>query len=112
MEKIKLQDLIKVLNSNVVKYSSCIEMNFCIDNDPEYEDCWLGKMPDTYSKEVYWFGLIPDGSEAYDYDKLEDLLNAKVFHGKSLCEIINEITWFSLDGCGIEERLPYYLDNF
>lgn len=101
-----------MLNSNVVKYSSCIEMNFCIDNDPEYEDCWLGKMPDTYSKEVYWFGLIPDGSEAYDYDKLEDLLNAKVFHGKSLCEIINEITWFSLDGCGIEERLPYYLDNF
>ena len=21
-------------------------MNFCIDNDTEYQDCWLGKMPD------------------------------------------------------------------
>lgn len=86
-------------------------MNFCIDNDQMYEDCWLGKMPDSYGKEVYWFGLTPDGSQAYDYDKLEDLLSSKVFCGKNLCEIIDEIIWFSLDGCGIEERLSYYLDN-
>ena len=65
-----------------------------------------GKMTDSYSKEVYWVGLVTDVSQAYDYDKLEDLLNAKVFCGKSLCKIIDEITWFLLDGCGIEERLP------
>ncbi len=113
MSKIKLHDLIKILHSDVVKYKSCIEMNFCIDNDIEYNDCWLGKMPDREnpSKEVYWYGLVPDGSQAYDYDNLEDILNAKVFHGdKSLCDVIESINWYSLDGCSIGEGLPHYLD--
>ncbi len=43
LAKIKLQDLITVLKSDVVKYNSCIEINFCIDDDTEYEDCWLEK---------------------------------------------------------------------
>ena len=114
MARIKLQDLITVLNDDVVKYNSCIEMNFCIDNDTEYEDCWLGKMPnrDERGKEVYWYGLVPDGSQAYDYAKLEDILNAKVYHGKSLCDVIEKITWYSLNGYSIEERLPDYIDDY
>lgn len=114
LAKIKLQDLITVLKSDVVKYNSCIEMNFCIDDDTEYEDCWLGKMPDRDNpgKEVYWYGLTSDGLQAYDYAKLEDILNSKVFHGKSLCDVIEKITWYSLDGCSIEERLPDYLDDY
>ena len=114
MAKITLQDLITVLNSDVVKYNSCIEMSFCIDNDKEYEDCWLGKMPDRNEpgKEVYWYGLVPDGSQAYDYAKLEDILNDKVFHSKSLCDVIEKITWYSLDGCSIDERLPDYIDDY
>lgn len=113
MSKIKLRDLITVLSSDVVKYNSCIEMNFGIDNDTEYEDCWLGKMLDRNksNKEIYWYGLVPNGSQAYDYDQLEDILNVKVFHGKSLCDVIEKITWYSLDGCSIEERLPDYLDT-
>ena len=114
MQKIKLQNLIIILNSDVIRYSSCVEMNFGIDNDTEYKDCWLGKMPDRNErgKEVYWYGLVPDGSQAYDYAKLEDFLNAKVFHGKSLCDVIEKITWYSLDGCSIEERLKDYIDGY
>ena len=114
MSKIKIQDLVTVLKSDVVKYNSCIEMNFCIDNDTEYEDCWLGKMPDwdERGKEAYWYGLVPDGSQTYHYYKLEDFLNAKVFHGKSLCDVIKKITWYSLDGCSIDERLPDYIDGY
>lgn len=114
LAKIKLQDLITVLKSDVVKYNSCIEMNFCIDDDTEYEDCWLGKMPDrdNLGKEVYWYGLTSDGLQGYDYAKLEDILNSKVFHGKSLFDVIEKITWCSLDGCSIEERLPDYLDDY
>ncbi len=114
MAKLKLQDLITVLNSDLAKYNSCIEMNFCIDNDTKYEDCWLGKMPDKKNrdKEVYWYGLVSDGSQAYEYAKLEDILNAKVFNDKSLCDVIEKITWFSLDGNSIEEILPYYIDNY
>lgn len=102
-----------VLSSEVIKYSSCIEINFCIDNDTEYKNCWLGKKPDNNepSKEVYWYGLVPDGTQAYSYAKLEDILNDKVFHGKSLCDVIEKIIWYSLDGCSIEERLPDYIDD-
>jgi hypothetical protein len=113
LAKIKLQDLMKILNSDVIKYNSCIEMNFCIDNDAEYWDCWLGKMPYKESgTEVYWFGLVPNGSQAYDYAKLEDFLNVKVFRGKSLLDVFEKITWYSLDGCSIEERLPDYISGY
>lgn len=111
MTKIKLQDLIRILSSDVIKYGCCIEMNFCINNDNEYKECWLGKMPDRDdpSKEVYWYGLVPDGSQAYDYSRLEDIINAEVFHGKCMSYVIKGITWYSLDGCSIEERLSHYL---
>lgn len=114
MAKLKFQDLIKILEKDVVKDNACIEMNFCIDEDTEYEDCWLGKMIDNTVEggELYWYGLVADGSQAYEYDKLEDILAAKVFHGKSLYDVIEDITWFSLDECSIEERLPYYIDGY
>lgn len=71
----------------------------------------MGKMPnpDDRSKELYWFGLTPDGSQAYDYDTAEEILNAKVFHGKSLSDVIQNITWLEIDGCGVKWRLPDYL---
>lgn len=104
--KIKLEDLIKILNSDVIKYKSCIEMNFCIDNDVEYEDWWIGKMQDRENsgKEIYWYGLVEDGSQAYKYAKLEDILNAKVFNGKGMYDVIEKVTWKSLDGCSIDEN--------
>ena len=109
MAKLKLQDLITILNRDVLKSNSCIEMNFCIDNDTKYDDCWLGKMPDkkNIGKELYWYGLVADGSQAYEYNKLEDFLNAKVFNGKSLYDVIEKITWFSLDGSSIEEIFSF-----
>lgn len=114
MAKLKLQDLIIILNRDVVKCNSCIEMKFCIDDDMEYKDCWLGKMADkkNMGKKIYWYGLVSDGSQAYEYNKLENILNAKVFHGKSLYDVIEKITWFSLDGSNIEEMLPYYIDDY
>lgn len=113
MLKIKLEDLIKVLKSDVIQSNSCIEMNFSIDNDLEYEDCWIGKMPDkdNHDKELYWYGLIRGGSQAYNYDCLEDILNAEVFNGRSISDIWERVTWYSLDGCSIEEMLPYYIDD-
>lgn len=112
MVRIKLEDLIKILSSDVIKYKSCIEINFCIDNDVEYEDCWIGKMPDrdNSGQEIYWYGLVEDGSQSYKYYKLEDILNAKVFNGKGMYDVIEEVTWKSLDGCSIDEMLSNYID--
>lgn len=53
---------------------------------------------------------MEDGSQGYAYAELEDILKAKVFHGKSLYDVIDRTSWHSLDGCSLEERLPYYID--
>ena len=66
---LKLEDFEKVLESDVLKNISCIEMSFHIEDDLEYEDCWVGKMPDKddTNKEIYWYELVEDGSQSYKY---------------------------------------------
>lgn len=113
MKKIELNDLITILKSDVLKNNSCIEMNFSIKDNIEYKNCWIGKMPDDnkFGKEVYWFGLVEDGSQGYEYNTLDALITAKVFNGKSLSEIFNKIIWSTLDGSSFEERLSYYINE-
>lgn len=49
MDKINIDDFIKILDEDVVKNNSCIEMNFYVEGDKDYTDCWLGKMPNKFS---------------------------------------------------------------
>ncbi len=100
-----IKDFYKVLNSYVNTCNSCIEIEFSVRNDAEYGSCWLGKL-----NEVFWFGLVPDGSQAYQYDNFNDFVNAKVFSGKSLIDIWDQISIDSIDGCEPGERLYYYLN--
>ena len=86
----------------------CIEIEFSINGFPKYQSCWMGKMPDK-RKDLYWYGLVSDGSEAFDYDNFQDFSCAPVFCGKSLKEIWNEVKVLSIDGCDPEERLQAYL---
>ena len=88
--------------------NACIEINFCVDASEVYTSCWLGKLISEGKKEVYWFGLTADGSEAYDFDSVRQLLETKVFNGKSLKEIWELITIISIDGCDVEDRISYY----
>lgn len=113
MDKINIDDFIKILDEDVVKNNSCIEMNFYVEGDKDYTDRWLGKMPNKSSltEEAYWYGLVDNGSQDYDYDNQKDFLEAKVFNGKSIYEIFEKIHWHSLDGCSLEERLGYYLND-
>lgn len=85
----------------------CIEIEFLVKGEPIYQSCWMGKMPDREKKEkeIYWYGLVPYGSEAYDYDNFYDFSSASVFHGKSLQEIWEKVEILSIDGCNPEERL-------
>lgn len=38
-----MEALIRILNENILENNTCVEMNFCIADDIEYEDCWFGK---------------------------------------------------------------------
>lgn len=113
MSKISIDDFIKILDENVVKNDSCIEMNFYVEGDKDYTDCWLSKMSNKsdLTGETYWYGLEDNGSKAYDYDNQKEFLQSRVFNGKSIYEIFEKIYWYSLDGCSLEERLNYYVND-
>jgi len=96
MSKISLKEFKKMMLYDVVEKNSCIEVNFCVDDCMEYDDCWLGKMPDLQKKQsIYWYGLVKDGSQAYDYNSLEEFLKVKIFNGKNIVEIWESITLIS-----------------
>ena len=90
---------IEKLFSYDLKMKSCIEIEFELVGNPDYQDCWMGKMPDNIQKdkECYWFGLAVDGSKAYDYDNFYDFSSAPVFDGKNLKEIWNQIEVLSIN---------------
>ena len=89
----------------------CIEIEFLIRGSSKYQSCGMGKMPDkeNIGKDLYWFGLMPDGSEEFSYDNFQDFSCAPVFDGKSLKEIWSKIEILEIDGCDPEERFYAYL---
>ena len=77
-----------------IKYQWVInETHFYIEEDPVYDSCWLGRLD---SPTPYWYGLTADGSQAYDYVTAQELVDAKVFHGKSLREVWSRVRFYSL----------------
>ena len=40
---------------------------------------------------------MEDGSQAYDFDSFEQLVNANIFYGKSIKDIWNLVTLLSID---------------
>lgn len=108
--KILFADFLKVLSFDV-GLNACYEIAFKIDGDSKYDYCWMGKMAeDSKSPQpIYWYGLVDDGSEAYDYRSADEFINARIFHGKCIKELYEAMTILSIDSCDPEERLPYYL---
>lgn len=102
-----------MMGIDVSAHNICIEIEFYINEDLEYNSCWLGKMGRTVEGiqyEVFWYGLVADGSQAYDYYSAEEFFNAPVFRGKSLKDLWDKVIINSIDGCSVEYRLPYYLE--
>ena len=108
--EISFEDITKLFLSDL-EGRFCIEIEFLVIGYPKYRSCWMGKMPDKNNKgkELFWYGLVPDCSEAYDYDNFKDFSTAPVFNGKSLKELWPNIRVLSIDGTEPEERLKAYI---
>jgi hypothetical protein len=110
MCKISFDDFVKMILFDVAKRNACIEIEFSIDGDMTYCGCWLGKTIDRKTnKSFYWYGLVEDGSQAFEYDNIDDSLNAQVFGGMSIKQLWSRVTLFSIDACDVKERLAVYL---
>lgn len=99
-----------LLPRDVVSERVCMEIEFFVKDNPIYSDCWMGKMAakegDERLHEIYWFGLVLDGSQAYDYRSLEAALNAKIFAGESMLDLWDSIEFIWLNGLS-----PEYFTN-
>ena len=114
MRKITFMEFEKVMSRDLTKKSDpCIEIHFGIDGCIEYQDAWITKVIDRYSdNDLYGFGLASDGSQEYNYYTFEEFANAKVFKGnKSLKELWDLVSIWSLDGGQIHETLPFFLNQ-
>lgn len=112
MNKITFEQFKQIMNYDITKnqHYQEIEVWFFIDDSIEYFSSWLGKMLDKEKKkEIYWYGLVEDGSQAYEFDSFEEFANAKVFYNKSINEIWVSVSLLSIDACDVQERLPFYL---
>lgn len=89
---------------------TCVEILFCVNGYEKFNNCWMGKYFDKKTKSwVYWFGLTEDGKNAFDYPTFEEFSSAKVFIGKSFCEIWDAVTVLEIDGCDPMERIMFYI---
>ena len=86
---------------------SCSEIEFRVIGMDTYQLCWMGKMPDREhpEKDCYWYGLVPDGSQAYDYHNFEEFASAPVFEGKSLKDVCSKIELLSVNSCAPEPEI-------
>ena len=89
----------------------CVEIEFSVSGDEEFQYCWMGKMPDEHRKgqDLYWFGLKEDGSGAYDFPTFEEFSSAPVLRGESLKEVWDRVEIESIDGFDPDERIKHYL---
>ena len=106
---ISFSDISKFFSIDL-KDKSCIEIGFMLKGHPKYHSCWMGKTPNKTEngKDIYWFGLVADGSEAYEYDNFYDFSTALIFDNKSLKQVWNNIEIFSINGCEPENYLSSY----
>ena len=105
-------ELFKKILSFETKGNLCIEILFTVQGSDKFSSCWMGKLPDKKTKEdVFWYGLTPDGKNAYDYSTFEKFSSAEVFDGKSLIEIWDNITIVDINGCDPAEMIEMYLSG-
>ena len=106
---ITFEDFSKVMSFNL-EHKCCIEIEFYVKGNDAFMECWMGKSPDkSMRKDLYWFGLTPDGENVFDYPTFQELSTAKVFGGKSLLEFWDSIEFISIDGCDPMERVRFYV---
>lgn len=105
-------ELFKNVMSFETKGNLCIEILFKVNGNNKFNSCWMGKLPSKENQEdVFWYGLTPDGENAYDYSTFEEFSSAEIFDGKSLIEIWDNITIIDINGCDPDEMIEMYLSG-
>ena len=102
----RLEQLAAVFEKDTGRGGSCLEIGFSLRDSEIFGRCFMGRMYDPKRQaDICWYGLTPDGKNAYDYPGFAELAAAPVFEGRSLEEVWERVESWAIDGCEPEERL-------
>ncbi len=105
-------DELRQLMAFDTKGRCCVEIAFSVSGSNIFTWCWMGKLPDQKTgKDIYWYGLTSDGKNAFDYATFEEFASARVFDGKSLFEVWEDVKVLEINGCNPMEMLEMYLSG-
>ena len=100
-------ELFQKLMSFDTKGHSCIEILFSVKGSEKFDYSWMVKTPNKKTKKDFFgFGLTDN---AYVYPTFEEFSLAKIFDGKSLMEIWDNIVIEEINGCDPMEMVEIYL---
>ena len=75
----------------LINRDSVWEINFSISGLEDFQNCWMGCNVDN---DGYWLAVI---DTEYFYETADEVLNAKVFDGKSMCELWDKVEFFTIN---------------
>lgn len=90
------------------------EICFCFKDDETETEHFVGYTPKykngiftIINDKPYWAGLcdIPNGCA---FTTAEELVNARIYHGKSLQEVWDDITIFSIAGLDVKDWIEIF----
>lgn len=96
----------EVFRQKLIDKKDVYEINFYIEGDKQYDDCWMGYSDDG-EKDSYWFGLPDVDCRSYVYATADEILNAKVFSGRSMHELWDKVCFSMINGLGAIDWAAY-----
>ena len=98
MDKITFFEFEAIMSQDIISDNTSIEAEFRIDGLSIYDEACLGKKNHNDTNTIlYWFGLVPDGSQAYTFNSFEEFINANVLSGRSLKELWDSVSFLYIN---------------
>lgn len=93
-ESLAVEELQKILSMDARRFSDGILIWFCLSKHDEF---WMGKTEREDSDEqALW--IEADDVPYKEFTTFEELLQAKLIQGKSLCEVWDDLIFLSIEG--------------
>lgn len=103
--------LYKLFRQKLIEGNNVYENNFYIEGSNKYDDCWIGLSENSGCK-LYWFGLNSGEENNYEYKTADEILNSKVFDGKSMHELWDKVYFCSINGISAMDWVLYNCFDF
>ena len=87
----------EVFRQKLIDKKDVYEIDFYIEGEEKYNNCTMGYIDDD-GEDYYCFGLPVADEKNYKYATADEILNAKVFSGRSMHELWDKVCFSMING--------------